>query len=198
MSAPIRIQNMAANNKHITASQQWQLANLTRQKVSMETRGKEPNLRRLVGLCNTLDSYSSKLEQLHSVRRVPGYGFHDSTIDDDDSSSSDDDDDDEEHEIDADYGEGEVLEWFGDFGDEDAPIPVGDEDAPIPATSSNEGKVVDVGKLVDVMVEEVEGDSESDVSDDGDSDGSSWADEEDEEQYYFSDSSLDEVGSDKD
>lgn len=183
-SAPIRIQNMAANNNHITASQQWQLANLTRQKVSRETRGKEPNLRRLVGLCNTLDSYSSKLEELHSVRHIPGH-YHDSTIDDDS---------DDEPEIDADYGEGEVLEWFGDFGDEDAPIPTD--------TSSNEGKVVDVGtlvdmtvgKLVDVTIQEIEEDSASE--EEQDSDGSSWGDDEDEQ--YFSDSSVEEAGSEKD
>lgn len=183
MSAPIRIQNMAPNTNHITASQQWQLANLTRQKVSRETRGKEPNLRRLVGLCNTLDSYSSKLEELYSVRHIPGQAHHDFIIDDDDSSSDD------EHDVAADYGEGEVLEWFGDFGDDDLTAPTAS------SSSANEGKVVDVGKLVDVIVHEIE-DSESDASEEGDSDGSSWADED--EEPYFSDSSVDEVGSEKD
>lgn len=175
-SAPIRIPTMALDNNHITASQQWQLANLTRQKVSRETRVKEPNLRRLVGLCNTLDCYSSRLEELHSVRHIPGH--HDSTMDDDS---------DDEQEIDADYGEGEVLEWFGDFGDEDAPIP---------ATSASEGQVVDVGKPVDVTVKEVENESEDSASDEEDSDGSSWGDDEDEQ--YFSDSSVEDAGSEKD
>lgn len=158
-----------ASNIHITASQQWQLANLTRQKVSREAHGKEPNLRRLVGLCNTLDSYSSRLETLHSVRHIPS--FHDSSVDDDS-------DDEQEH---ADYEEGEVLEWFGDFGDEDAPIP----------TSSDEGKVVDV-----TVLEVDENDSGDSDSCEEDSDGSSWGDEEDEQ--YFSDSSVEEDGSEKD
>ncbi|TID26975.1 hypothetical protein E2P81_ATG01436 [Venturia nashicola] len=188
MSAPIRIQNMAANTNHITASQQWQLATLTRQKVSRETRAKDPNLRRLVGLCNTLDSYSSKLEELHSLRHIPGHARHDSTIDDDD-------DDDHDQETDADYGEGQVLEWFGDFGDDDLTAISTGAPSSTMTTTANEGRVVDVGKLVDIMVQEVDG-SESD-SEEGDSDGSSWADGEDEETY-FSDSSVDEVGGEKD
>jgi len=171
-ASPLTPVTAMASNTHISASQQWQLANLTRQKVSREAHGKEPNLRRLVGLCNTLDSYSTQLEQIHSARHIPSY--HDSTIDDDSEGS----DDEQEH---ADYGEGVVLEWFGEFGDEDAPTP----------TSSSEGKIVDV------TVSEVKADeSEDSESEEEDSDGSSWGDEEDEQ--YFSDSSVEEAGSEKD
>jgi hypothetical protein len=112
------------------------------------------------------------LEQFHSARHIPSY--HDSTIDDD----SEDSDDEQEH---TDYGEGEVLEWFGDFGDEDAPIP----------SSSSEGKIVDV-----TVLEVKDDESEDSESDGEDSDGSSWGDEEDEQ--YFSDSSVEEAGSEKD
>lgn len=127
-----------------------------------------------MGLCNTLDYYSSRLEEQLSTRHIPGYHNNDD-VDVEDS--------DDELEIDADYGEGEVLEWFGDFGDEDAPLPV-----------LAERKIVDVTVLEVAGEEEVE--SEDSTSEGGDSDGSSWGGEEDEE--YFSDSSVEEGGSEKD
>lgn len=160
----VRPSAMTSSTIHVSAAQQWQLANLTRQKVSREARNKEPNLRRLVGLCNTLDIYSSALEAIHSARQIPSY--HDSTIDDDS-------DDELEN---ADYGEGEVLEWFGDFGDGDAPVPMASE-----------------GKIVNVTVSECdENESEDSDSCGEDSDASSWGDEED--AQYFSDSSVEEEG----
>jgi hypothetical protein len=167
IASPPNLAIAMANKFHISASQQWQLANLTRQKVSLEAHSKEPNLRRLVGLCNTLDTYSSKLEEIHSARRIPSY--HDTSIDDDSEDSGD-------EQENADYGEGEVLEWFGDFGDEDAPIPM------------SEGE-----KDVEVNVLECdENDSEDSDSCEEDSDGSSWGDED--EEQYFSDSSVEEEG----
>ncbi|QDS70622.1 hypothetical protein FKW77_000614 [Venturia effusa] len=173
---PIPIPSTPPNSNHISASQQWQLANLTRLKMSHETRAREANLRRLVALCNTLDLYHSQLKHMHSLRHFPNH--RDSYIHDDA---------DDELELDADYAEGEVLEWFGDFGDEDAPVS---------ASPSNQGRVVQVGKLVDVLVQVVDDDSEDSASDDEDSHGSSCADDDDE--HYLSDSSVDEIGCGKD
>jgi hypothetical protein len=159
-----------ASKLHISASQQWRLANLTRQKVAAEAHCKDPNLRRLVGLCNTLDCYTSRLEKIHAATYAPRH--YDSSIDDDSEDA------DKEQEC-ADFGEGEVLEWFGDFGNEDAPIPVCECDA----------------KGVEVKVSACgDSDNDSDDSDscDEDSDASSWRG--DDHEQYFSDSSVDEDG----
>lgn len=159
-----------ASELDISASQQWHLANLTRQKVAAAAHGKDPNLRRLVGLCNTLDCYTSQLEEIHAATYAPRH--YDSSIDDDSEDAG-------EEQGCADFGEGEVLEWFGDFGDEDAPIPARECDA----------------KGVEVRVSEC-GDSDNDSEDSDscneDSDASSWAGEDHEQ--YFSDSSVDEDG----
>jgi hypothetical protein len=53
-----------------SATLRFDLAQATRQKVAREACRHEPNLRRLVGLCNTLDAYADDLRGFHTSNAI--------------------------------------------------------------------------------------------------------------------------------
>jgi len=57
---------LLTENEWISASTKLELAQQTRTKVAREAVKHEPNLRRLVALCNTLDAYADDLREFHT------------------------------------------------------------------------------------------------------------------------------------
>jgi hypothetical protein len=72
MSA-VTIPYNAANNSiriYDSSSVQLELGHQTRYKIACEATKTDPDLRRIVGLCNTLDTYSLRLQLLHSSMSI--------------------------------------------------------------------------------------------------------------------------------
>jgi hypothetical protein len=60
-------QTFFTEEEYISASTKLELAQQTRNKVAREAVKHEPNLRRLVALCNTLDAYADALRDFHAT-----------------------------------------------------------------------------------------------------------------------------------
>ncbi|KAF2430301.1 hypothetical protein EJ08DRAFT_649844 [Tothia fuscella] len=138
-------------DNYISSVTQFEMAQQTRDKVAEQARLVEPNLRRLVALCNTLDTYASQLRE----------HFADS---DDESEDEKNDDDHYDEWSDHKNQEGSwnrVVEGY-------SALPEDLEEQDMMITSVH-------------VVECEEGESSNDSESDSGSDGSSWCDDAEDE-----------------